>query len=144
MRLIHSSFNPRAKKSIFIVYIPKHAGREASMSGIEKAQHLKVAAEHSGYVTMSTDVATMFDTKTHVHKDVEYRRERECRLLSSGAFDVIHYSGSGLSSDHLQDIARAEYLGETPVYLDIPHDSVLARYIVHFKFNVVNRTWLSS
>ncbi len=73
-----------------------------------------------------------------------HKREQECLLLSVGMFDVIYYSGSGLSSDHLQDIARAANYGETPVLLDIPRDSVLSRYIVSFRFNIVNRTWLSS
>lgn len=140
MRLLVNPLNPKSKKTICIVHIPKSSDNNAIKSAIEKARDLKIAAERSGYVAQSVDLAEIFTARTTMSDALKHKREQECLLLSVGMFDVIHYSGSGLSSDHLQDIARTAYYGETPVYLDIPRDSVLSRYIVNFKFNIVNRS----
>ncbi|MES2749602.1 MAG: hypothetical protein V4606_04390 [Patescibacteria group bacterium] len=139
MQLILGKVNQESKKLIFMAHIPISAQQHDIKTAIEKVRFLKIAAERSGYIAYSTDVVTLFESRLHVSKELQQKRERDCHLLSVGTYDAIQYSGSGLSSDHLQDIARAAYFGETPVYLDIPKESLLAQYIIRFKFNRVQR-----
>ncbi len=64
MRLLVNTLNPKPKKNMCIVHIPKNAQRDAIVAAIEKARFLKIAAEHSDYVAQSIDIATIFEAQS--------------------------------------------------------------------------------